>query len=179
MQIIGNCVCVCVCVCAQLCLTLCDIDYSPPGSSVHEILQVRILKWVALPSFRGSSLIQGSNPGLLCPNPGLLCPNPGLPHCRRFLYHLSPQGSPQRSSEGLKITTCMCFSFASSAAQSCLTLCDARDGSPPGSSVHGLSQARMLEWVVLPFSRGSAQPRDRTCVSCIGRWILYHLSHQG
>ena len=73
----------------------------------------------------------------------------------------------------------MCFSFASSAAQSCLTLCDARDGSPPGSSVHGLSQARMLEWVVLPFSRGFAQPRDRTCVSCIGRWILYHLSHQG
>ena len=41
---------------AQSCLTLCDpIDYSPPGSSVHEILQVRILKWVAIPFSRGSS----------------------------------------------------------------------------------------------------------------------------
>ena len=52
--------------------TLRPMDHSPPGSSVHEILHVRILEWVALPSFRGSSLIQGSNPGLLCPNPGLL-----------------------------------------------------------------------------------------------------------
>ena len=47
--------CVCVCVCAQLCLTLCDIDCSPPGSSVHEILEVRILEWVAISSTRGSS----------------------------------------------------------------------------------------------------------------------------
>ena len=42
------CVCVCACVLAQSCLTLCDpMDYSPPGSSVHEILQVGILEWVA------------------------------------------------------------------------------------------------------------------------------------
>ena len=43
------------------------------------------------------------------------------------------------------------------AAQSCLTLCDPI---PPGSSVHGTSQARLLEWVVIFFSRGSSQPRD-------------------
>ena len=49
------CVCVCVCVCTQLCLTLCDIDCSPPGSSVHEILQARILEWVVISSTRGSS----------------------------------------------------------------------------------------------------------------------------
>ena len=54
----------------------------------------------------------------------------------------------------------------------CLTLCD-----PPGSSVHGIFQARILEWVVISYSRASPQPRDRThvlCVSCTGRWILYH-----
>ena len=45
-------------------------------------------------------------------------------------------------------------------AQSCPTLCDPMDCSPPGSSVHGILQARILEWVAFPFSRGSSQPRD-------------------
>ena len=52
------------------------------------------------------------------------------------------------------------------------------DYSLPGSSVHGILQARILEWVAMPSSRGSSQPRDWTHVSyisCIGRWILYHL----
>ena len=44
----------------------------------------------------------------------------------------------------------------------------------PGSSVHGISQARILEWVAISFSRGSSWPSDRTRVSCIGRQILYH-----
>ena len=59
----------------------------------------------------------------------------------------------------------------------CLTLCNPMDCSPPGSSVHGIFQARILEWVTISSSRGSSQPRDRTlvtCVSCIGRRILYH-----
>ena len=43
-------------------------------------------------------------------------------------------------------------------AQSCLTLCNPMDGSPPGSSVHGISQARILEWVTISFSRGSSRP---------------------
>ena len=46
--------------------------------------------------------------------------------------------------------------------------------SPPGSSVHRVSQARILEWVAISFSRGSSLPKDQTCISCIGRWILYH-----
>ena len=45
-------------------------------------------------------------------------------------------------------------------AQLCLTLCDPMDCSPPSSSVHGILQARILEWVAIPFSRGSFQPRD-------------------
>ena len=60
------------------------------------------------------------------------------------------------------------------AAQSCLTLCDPMDCSSPGYSVLGILQARTLERVAIPFSRGSSQARDRTHVSCIGRWILYH-----
>ena len=50
------------------------------------------------------------------------------------------------------------------------------DYSPPGSSVYGIFQARMLEWVAISFSRGFSQPRDQTHVSCTGRQILYHLA---
>ena len=51
--------------------------------------------------------------------------------------------------------------------------------SPPSSSVHGILQAGILEWVAISFSRGSFSPRDETCISCISRQILYRLSHQG
>ena len=51
--------------------------------------------------------------------------------------------------------------------QSCPTLCNPMDCRLPGSSVHGIFQARVLEWVAFPFSRRSSQPRDRTWVSCI------------
>ena len=50
--------------------------------------------------------------------------------------------------------------------------CDPMDCNPPGSSVHDISQARILEWVAISFSRGSSQPRDLTCISCIaGRFF--------
>ena len=56
--------------------------------------------------------------------------------------------------------------------QSCPTLCDPVDCSLPGSSVHGIFQARVLEWVAIPFPRGSSRARDRTLVSCItGRFF--------
>ena len=63
----------------------------------------------------------------------------------------------------------------SEVAQSCPTLCDPMDRSPSGSSVHGILQARILEWVAISFSRGSSQPRDRAWVSCIAgrRFILW------
>ena len=66
----------------------------------------------------------------------------------------------------------------SEVAQLCLILCDPMDYSLPGSSVHGIFQARILEWVAISFSRGSLWPRDQTWVSCfVGRH--YRLSHQG
>ena len=58
------------------------------------------------------------------------------------------------------------FSVKVLVAQLCPTLCDSTDCSPPGSSVHGILQARILEWVAMPFCRGSSQPRDQTQVSC-------------
>ena len=62
---------------------------------------------------------------------------------------------------------------------SCVRLCYLMECSPPGSFVHRILQARILEWVAIPFFRESSQPRVWTWVSCIGRWILYHLNHQG
>ena len=57
-------------------------------------------------------------------------------------------------------------------AKSCPTLCDPMDYSLTGSSVHGILQARILEWVAISFSRGSSQPRNWTRVSCIaGRFF--------
>ena len=66
--------------------------------------------------------------------------------------------------------------------QSCLTLCDLMGYSRPGCSVRGILQARILEWVAMPSSRGSSRPRDETrvfYVSCIGRQILHHQRHLG
>ena len=60
-----------------------------------------------------------------------------------------------------------------------LTLWDPTDCSLPGSSVHGIFQARILEWVAISFSRGSSRPRDRTRVSLHCRKTLYCLSYQG
>ena len=65
-----------------------------------------------------------------------------------------PLGSPGVG----ELNSCMCVLVS----QSCPTLCHPMDYTPPGSSVHGVLQARILEWVAIPFSRGSLLPRDRT-----------------
>ena len=71
----------------------------------------------------------------------------------------------------------------------CPALCDPMNGNPPGFSVHGISQARILEWVAISFSRRFSPPKDQTQVPCIDKWILYSratwspktkpLDHQG
>ena len=63
----------------------------------------------------------------------------------------------------------------------CPALCNLMNWSPPGSSVHDILQARILEQVSMPSFRGSSQPRDWTlisCVSCIGRWVLCHCANR-
>ena len=69
------------------------------------------------------------------------------------------------------------FEYTACVSQSCPALCRPMDRSPPGSSIHGILQARILEWVAMPSSRGSSQSSDQTHVSnvsCIGRRVLYH-----
>ena len=68
---------------------------------------------------------------------------------------------------------CSFYHGGSFITQSCLTLCDLMDCIPPGSSVHGISQARRLEWVAISFSRGSFWPKDRIHVSC---WVTWKVS---
>ena len=64
-------------------------------------------------------------------------------------------------------------------AHSCLTLYDPMSCSLPGSSVLGISQARILEWVAISFSRGSSRLKDQTQVFCIVGRFFYHQRHQG
>ena len=73
----------------------------------------------------------------------------------------------------------LCGSQWSEVAQSCLTLCNPVDCSLPGSSVHGILQSRILEWVTISFSRGSSRPGDQTRVSRIGgrRFNLWDTDH--
>ena len=59
-------------------------------------------------------------------------------------------------------------------AQLCSNLCNLIDCSPPGFSVHGISQASILEWVAIFFSRGSSWPRSQNHIFCTGNQILYH-----
>ena len=100
--------------------------------------------------------------------------NPGLPHDRqgthhyamRMVYHINSlikyMQKEQRSS--VCVCVCVCVWWV---AQLCPTLCNPMDGSLPGSSVHGILQARILGWVAIPFSRWSSWPRNWTQVSCI------------
>ena len=88
--------------------------------------------------------------------------------------------SRKGKSEALKETGTLCVC---SVARPYLTLCNPVNYHPPGSSVHGIFESRILEWVAIFSCRGSSRPRDRThvsCISCFGRRILYlPLSHLG
>ena len=96
--------------------------------------------------------------GQLLPSPGDL-PNPGIkpgsPVLQADSLLSEPPGKPDMVKES-----------ESEVAQLYPTLCDPMDCNPPGSSVHEIFQARVLEWVAISFSRGSSQPRDQTRVSC-------------
>ena len=88
--------------------------------------------------------------------------NPGLQHSRRILYHWAIREAPNNM---IKTETCplryLTSVGRSLVAQSFLTFCDSVDCSPPGFSVHEISQARILEWVAISFSRGSSGSRDQ------------------
>ena len=108
------------------------MDCSPPGSSVHGVLQARIQEWASISFSRGSSLSKDRT--------HVSC-NAG-----RFLT-TEPTGIPNVLWEHAAAAV-------AKSLQSCPTLCDPIDGSPPGSPVPGILQARTLEWVAISFSNG-------------------------
>ena len=138
----------CVCVCVnlfQLRPTVFDpMDCCLPGSSVHGILQARKLEWIAMPCSRGSSLLRDPTHG-------------PLDLGRRWQAGSLPLVPPGKPFSPLKVKV----------TQSCPTVLRSH-----GTVVHGILQARILEWIAFPFSRWSFQPRDWTQVSCIaGRFF--------
>ena len=98
----------------------------------------------------------------------LLDSRPRMPFIARFP---ATGGSSLRTHITFRCHVCVCV---------CSVVSEPMDCSLPGFSVHGIFQARILEWVAISYSRGSPRPRDRThvsCVSCIGRQVLYHQCH--
>ena len=90
--------------------------------------------------------------------------------------HSTAQGPLEECVSHHFVRECVCVHACTCLAR--LTLCDPMDCSPPGSSVHGILQARILERVAIPFcisfSRGSSRPRDQTQVSCFAGGFFYH-----
>ena len=125
----------------------------------------------ALTSLTGYFMAKGA--WLVLPASTDLCGHKCFPSaCKAGRVTGTQSPLPQRPSEPWSSESCR--KSESEVAQSCPTLCNPMDCSPPGSSIHGILQARGLEWVAIVFSRGSFWPRDRTWVShIIGRlWAL-------
>ena len=122
------------CSVTQLVMSLCNpMDCSPPGSSVHEISQARILEWVAISFSRVSSHTRDWT--------HISCIDEWIP------YHWATREAQTKPAAAAK------------SLQSCLTLCDPVDGSPPGYPVPGVLQARVLEWGAIAFSE--TKPRQK------------------
>ena len=171
----------------QSCPTLCD----PINYTVHEILQARILELVAFPFSRGSSQPKDQTQvsriagrfftswatreaqeywsGEPIPSPEDLPDpeiQPGSPALQADSLTTELSGKPQKAAlNGTE--SCCCL-----VAKLCLILCGPMDSSPPGYSIHGISQTRKQEWVAISFSTGSSWPRDWNYISYIDRWIL-------
>ena len=155
--------------------------------SVHGILQTRILEWGAIPFFRGSS--QPRNGTWISCRAGHLSqqgsPERGKNHldvqhvflssvsnCSQSMDKIRSELSknPKKREMSRNSSKCLApkqvkltiqFSCVHvKSLQLCPTLCDPMDCSPPGSSVHGILQARILGWVAIPFSKGSSPSRE-------------------
>ena len=142
----------------QSCPTLCDpMDCSLPGSSVHGILQARILEWVAISSYRGSSRSRDRTRVSYVSCIGsrfFTTSGTWEAHIVYVLHSILQKWDKNRSySRWTNVHAC-------SVVQLGPTLCYPMDHSPTGSSVHEISQARTLEWVDIPFSRGSSWLMD-------------------
>ena len=132
----------------------------------------QLIVYMVLQKERAQSLEYGQLPSVMgSPNASLML---------FFNQHMTPSWGTSQISDliskvtlGVGTSDATCY-FLDLVAKSCPTLCDPMDCSPPGPSVHGISQAKILEWVAISISRESSQAREQTHDSCIGRWVLYH-----
>ena len=159
------------------------MDGSPPGSSGHGILQARILEWVAVPSSRdlpnpGIELVPPrtiplGRPSAPAPSIQYRVSNLDWQLISYMIFYMFQCHSP-KSSHPLPLpqSPLSCFLnyrkstessgediphfYAAKSLQSCSTLCDPIDGSPPGSSVHGIMHARILECIAISYPRRSS-----------------------
>ena len=148
-------------------LTLCN----PMHYIVHGIIQARILERVAHPVSRGSSRPRDQTQVFLTAGDCLPAEPRGRP-----LFPLMSFKDNSRGFSPLKVSYLISghlgskqskFPIMCACAQSCPTLCDPMDCSPPGSSVHEIFQARILEWVAISYSRGSSPYRDQIHISLV------------
>ena len=175
----------CVHVCMLSHVQLCGpMDCSLPDSSLRGLFQARILEWFTISYSRDP------------PDPGIQSISLVSPELSGGFFTTVPRGMLQliiclfkvltgkKKKNALNASTNTLQKILESSTdfkhkqscclvtKQCLTLLQPHR--LPGFSVHGISQARMQEQVAIYFSRGSSQARHRTCISCIGRWILYH-----
>ena len=152
--IMHRCVCVCVCVCIYIYMLLFSSKSCPAilwrhglQSSVHGISHARILDWMAISLSRGSSQPRDWT---------------HVSYIGRWILYHTAQGKWKWKS--LSPVTLFVTPWTIRPDQSCPTLCNPMNCSTPG---HEIRQAREVEWVAIPFSRRSLQPRHQTQVFCI------------
>ena len=170
----------------QSCPTLCNpIDSSPPGFPIPGILQVRTLEWVAIffsNAWKWKVKVKLLSRVRLFATPWTAAYQAPLSmgFSRQKYWSGVPLPSPSDSPSQAQIyhdtfTHLKIFYYQLLllfSCKSCPTLCDPMNYSLPASSLIGISQVRILEWVAVSFSRGSSWPRDWTHISCIGRQLF-------
>ena len=187
----GVCVCVCIRSVVQSCQTLSTLmDCSPPGSSVHEIVQARVLECISISYSKAQSQLSYLKSKVCRPSEGRWAETNSY-NLLHFAFSIANASNlpnlwsnrcPEKLGELCGISQVIfffngCFHYRNS---SCIlsenestsnsvlfNSLPPMECSLPGISVHGILQARILEWVAIPFSSASSWPRDQTQVPCI------------
>ena len=146
------CYCCCCCSVTKSCQTLCDItNCSTPQTTAH----------CASLSSTSTGVCSSS-----CPLSLWCCPTVSSSVAfLSFCFHSFPESPVSICFLSYSFSFLTAYCVCAQLLQSCLNLCNPMDCSPPGSSVHGILQARFLEWVAVPSYRISSRPRDRTLSS--------------
>ena len=155
------------------------MDCSLLGSSIHRIFQARVLEWGAI-AFSGKMSLDITKCGLRHQNCSL--------ETYFIIHYVSTSDQNQSHWQNNKILLLIIIRQIPIVSLTCLEMhvcsvlynsCDPMDCNPPGSSLYGIFQARILEWIAIFPSRESSWPKDRTCLLSLlhCRQILYHLRH--